>query len=1093
MSIKAIHQLSKTRKNGLQALIDNEWIDGFKRLLTDLYPDNAHFIYELLQNAEDAKASEVRFTLNTDSVEFEHNGERLFSIKDVKSITGFGNTTKKDDPRSIGEFGVGFKAVFAYTSTPEIKSGEYHFRIHDLVVPDTEGLSPRTLEENRTHFFLPFDNPQKSPEKACAEIEKNLRQLDAGTLLFLKNIRKIEYLLPDSTEGFIERRETGQENRIGVLVQHPGDSEPISVSFLQFEKEVEVKNEGGKLKPCRIAAAFHLKNKREQAEKKTKQRKKQKKRSEQWGIVPLSGEVSIYFPAEKETSNLRFHLHAPFASTVARDSVRDCPENDELRDHLADLTAESMTTIRDQGLLTVGFLATLPSDKDNLPSFYEPIREQLIKVFKNEKLTPMKRGGHAAASGSYQGSRQLSTLIDDKDLAKILGKDPSLPLWVANAPQRHQEADNFLSSLGISEWDEEKLVSELSVQSDLIQTWLKDKSDKWHQEFYALLGDFLSNTPRSYTYYLSKNHKDTLSALPIVRLSDGTYRKGEDCYFPSDAVERDKRFPRVAKGVYSSGKNKNQQEKALKFLGDDIGVSEVKESDRVKAILDQRYVKGTINLRKRHHEKDLKKFIKLVEDEPSQANLFRNYFIFELDNEKWGMPCAHVFVDHPYLDTGLSAYYEALGRNSDRKRALHPKYKKYGIEPRRIGRFAEAVGAHIKLEPQHQQIPHSHPEYKYLISAPGERRGSERNIDYTIPEFKVLLNRLCIGKARLIWRTMNSLSACHLEARYQKTERWGSRDGKSSLVHDLMKAAWMPQKNGDSFRFVRPCDASVDLLPEEFPYENGKKWLETVKFGENAKKASEEYKKREVLLSSLPIDKEIVDYASGLSPEEQKEMMEDHKRKKARYSDQPTQQGNIPFHKALSDSFVASSKDATEDSAGLGYGGSVKNPSRRRDKTSKSIVADIKKEGEQEIRSYFSAVKKWKGKNDQVRVNLIEWYGGQCQICGKTFTQSNGEPYFEGLYLVSYTTAGWVDRVGNVLCLCPWHSAMFQFGPKEVDEDIIQQILQLKVRAEGGDGQLAIKLRLCGENVEIKFEESHLIDLQEMVKKSQELERPSVG
>ena len=76
--------------------------------------------------------------------------------------------------------------MFAYTSTPEIKSGEYHFRIRDLVVPDTEGLSPRTFAENRTRFIFPFDNPQKSPEKACTEIEENLRQLGEGALLFLK-------------------------------------------------------------------------------------------------------------------------------------------------------------------------------------------------------------------------------------------------------------------------------------------------------------------------------------------------------------------------------------------------------------------------------------------------------------------------------------------------------------------------------------------------------------------------------------------------------------------------------------------------------------------------------------------------------------------------------------------------------------------------------------------------------------------------------------------------------------------------------------------------------------------------------------------
>jgi hypothetical protein len=49
--------------------------------------------------------------------------------------------------------------------------------------------------------------------------------------------------------------------------------------------------------------------------------------------------VSIYFPAAKETSNLRFHIHAPFASTVARDSVRETPENDQLLADIGDLIA----------------------------------------------------------------------------------------------------------------------------------------------------------------------------------------------------------------------------------------------------------------------------------------------------------------------------------------------------------------------------------------------------------------------------------------------------------------------------------------------------------------------------------------------------------------------------------------------------------------------------------------------------------------------------------------------------------------------------------------------------------------------------------
>ena len=118
-----LEELKRTRLEWVEASRKNNFEEGIGRLLTDLYPDNAHFIYELLQNAEDAQATEVRFILQEDRVEFEHNGDRLFSIEDVEAITGLGISAKKDDPTSIGKFGVGFKAVFAYTATPEIKSG----------------------------------------------------------------------------------------------------------------------------------------------------------------------------------------------------------------------------------------------------------------------------------------------------------------------------------------------------------------------------------------------------------------------------------------------------------------------------------------------------------------------------------------------------------------------------------------------------------------------------------------------------------------------------------------------------------------------------------------------------------------------------------------------------------------------------------------------------------------------------------------------------------------------------------------------------------------------------------------------------------
>lgn len=82
------------------------------KIVEEVYPDNAHFIYELLQNAEDTGATEAHFTLSADRLAFEHNG-RPFEIKDIEGITDIGEGTKAADDEKIGRFGVGFKAVFA--------------------------------------------------------------------------------------------------------------------------------------------------------------------------------------------------------------------------------------------------------------------------------------------------------------------------------------------------------------------------------------------------------------------------------------------------------------------------------------------------------------------------------------------------------------------------------------------------------------------------------------------------------------------------------------------------------------------------------------------------------------------------------------------------------------------------------------------------------------------------------------------------------------------------------------------------------------------------------------------------------------------
>ena len=68
-----LDQLKQKREEYVRISKENNMYEGTKKILTDMYPDTAHFIYELLQNAEDMHASRVKFKLSKDKLVLYHN------------------------------------------------------------------------------------------------------------------------------------------------------------------------------------------------------------------------------------------------------------------------------------------------------------------------------------------------------------------------------------------------------------------------------------------------------------------------------------------------------------------------------------------------------------------------------------------------------------------------------------------------------------------------------------------------------------------------------------------------------------------------------------------------------------------------------------------------------------------------------------------------------------------------------------------------------------------------------------------------------------------------------------------------------------
>ena len=80
-------KLAEDSKHWYENEMSKSVLEALRRLLIEVYPQDAHFIYELLQNADDAGSTEARFELCEDKLVFAHKGEhtRHFTVSPIET------------------------------------------------------------------------------------------------------------------------------------------------------------------------------------------------------------------------------------------------------------------------------------------------------------------------------------------------------------------------------------------------------------------------------------------------------------------------------------------------------------------------------------------------------------------------------------------------------------------------------------------------------------------------------------------------------------------------------------------------------------------------------------------------------------------------------------------------------------------------------------------------------------------------------------------------------------------------------------------------------------------------------------------------
>ncbi|MBZ6379367.1 MULTISPECIES: sacsin N-terminal ATP-binding-like domain-containing protein [Pacificimonas] len=1025
--------------DGLDANEDDINLDIFE----DFYPDQAHFVFELLQNAEDTGATEAAFKLTRNGCWFEHNGKRTFTEADVRAITGIHNSTKTKSSDQIGKFGVGFKSVFVYTQTPTIYAADFSFKIVKYVMP--EPVVGDADIGSRTRFWLPFNNAKKTPAAAYEEIAAGLNELAETTLLFLPNIESIRWEVEDTLVGEILRI-AHTPIHVEVLKQIGGET-TTSSHFLKFDQAVAA------LEKQRVAIAFAL-----DFLPNVKAFTPEKPLSQQLKIVPVPGKVCVFFPAHKEVSGLRFHLHAPFVPELSRASIKATPANNPLYDQLAELSASALHEIRDQDLLTTEFLGVLPNPQDQLGEGYGYglIRDAICGAMKTEPLFPTYGKGHAPADNLVQAKASLKDLLNEDDLEYLVDYETDPPLWAASRALQGTNVERFMTGLEIRDWDIEAFVDCLDENADKnnwggvdeeFMAWLGRKSVEWHQQFYSLL-DRESE---------AKDEIYRLKRCQIVRLADGGYAVGSACHFLEEQQAQTDGLHYVDRAVYTSGKSKAQQESARRFL-ETVGVTAVGERQLVEAVLKSKYTGGHLALNERTYLADLRRFMKLLDEDASAASVLASYPLFVGKENKW-RKASEIYLDAPYLDTGFAEYLE-LGGETTQLSPLADFYASLKIDTVKITRFVEKLGARTKLAVTKANCS-KNPEWKWLSSVSGERYTNPIDQDFVLRGFNRLAAKKSEKLARLVWETMRTLAGTSndeisrqnpLWAVYRKNVAGGAHKARSQLVHQLRQEAWIPQKGG---QFVKPAQARAELLPEGFTFDAGWPWIKAIEFGKSielqnqkalqeAAAANERKRRDQEAAKALGFaDADTARKFATMPVEEQARILAEYERRASVVL--PEHEPGNPVRRR--ERVLARSSDA---------------PVRRTEERTRSVSVgrdEVKDEAKQYLRQQYT-----NADADQI-----------CQVCKDVlpFKRDDGSYYFEAVELLPELKR---HHDQNYLCLCPNHAAMFRHanGSREVLRDGI---------AGQTTNELGVVLAQIDET--IYFTKTHLADLQAIIEADQ--------
>lgn len=636
-------------------ILQNQDRDGMLRRslerIIQLYTDKSHFVYELLQNAEDAGATGIRFVQYSDRLEVMHDG-KSFTTENLQGLCDIGQSDKVNDLNQIGEFGVGFKSVFGICETVRLYSSprkkELAENCHPFAVEIKDFTKPVDIlavdvpAGYTTLFVFPYSvGFQFSGFKNLAAlneaITKRLKNLGVTTLLFMRHLELIEYEIKipgkeASGEYLLDAEPVNDHCTRVSAIESEDDKTDESLSFIKFSMPID-----SMVSTRTIDVAF------------TVATDKEGKTTFQKAKNPY---ISVYFPTETE-SKLDFIVQGPFRTTPNRSSVpADEEENEALAEQTAKLLRQSVLELRDMGLLDLSLIRILPLDEDDFdvyPLFY-PLYEEMRDLFSSERVLPVKdgKGYTKAANAVIARSREIAELLPSELISELINDKRHyewLPVSLTETGPYKDVLSYFSNILGIEVIRPEDLRSYFNDN----HSFLENRDNDWLVRLYKLY----ETVPNIFS---ESNYRNILDAV-IVRTASNCmvapYRKSQSSYLPNVFLPSKKAMQAEVEFVHPY-----LFEKCRAFFENVLHLKTPNEYEHFVKSLEKRYAGTDFSGSFEEHVQDIHALVKYLRNSDYEADLrqiVRKAFYIKCRSggkAYWARPHSKV-IRFPQSETGL--------------------------------------------------------------------------------------------------------------------------------------------------------------------------------------------------------------------------------------------------------------------------------------------------------------------------------------------------------------------------------------------------------------------------------------------------------